>query len=301
MTNAIEFRGVERHFGAQEVLRGLSFSVAPGQVYALLGRNGAGKTTALRILLGFLRAHAGEARVLGLDSATLAPEERERIGYVSEGHKLYLEMRVETALDFEAGTRPRFDRAAARRELERCGIPPEKRIHALSRGQRAQLALVLAASGTPEVLIFDDPAMGLDVAMRRELLGSLIELLSSRGCAVLFSSHILSDVERIADRVGILHGGGLIVDAPLDELKRRIEKRHWVPRNGRTDRNMTDPGVAGLLRARAVEGGFELTLLDLDGPREAELRASAARVSERIDLDLEELFLELTTAPEASR
>lgn len=295
MTNAIEFQDVERHFGAQAVLRGLSFSVQPGQVYALLGRNGAGKTTALRILLGFLQPHAGEARVLGLDSATLAPAERERIGYVSEGHKLYLEMRVTDALAFEAGTRPRFERAAAQRELERCGIPLEQRIHALSRGQRAQLALVLAASGTPEVLIFDDPAMGLDVAMRRELLGSLIELLSSRGCAVLFSSHILSDVERIADRVGILHGGALIVDAPLDELKRRVEKRHWVPRNGRTD-----PGVAGLLRSRAVEGGFELTLLDLDPPREAELRASAARVSERIDLDLEELFLELTTGTEAS-
>jgi ABC-2 type transport system ATP-binding protein len=296
MSEAIEFRGVERHFGEQAVLRGLSFRVAPGQVFALLGRNGAGKTTALRILLGFLTPHAGEARVLGLDSTTLAPAERERIGYVSEGHKLYLEMRVADALAFEAGTRPRFDRAAARRELERCGIPLEKRVHALSRGMRAQLALVLAACGAPEVLVFDDPAMGLDVAMRRELLGSLIDLLSSRGCAVLFSSHILSDVERIADRVGILRGGALIVDAPLDELKRRVEKRHWVPKNGRTD-----PGVAGLLRSRSVEGGYELTLLDLDPRREAELRASAARVSERIDLDLEELFLELTTTPEAAR
>jgi ABC-2 type transport system ATP-binding protein len=296
MSDAIEFRGVERHFGAQAVLRGLSFSVQPGQVYALLGRNGAGKTTALRILLGFLQPHAGEARVLGLASATLAPAERERIGYVSEGHKLYLEMRVADALAFEAGTRPRFERAAAERELERCGIPAEKRIHALSRGQRAQLALVLAACGTPEVLIFDDPAMGLDVAMRRELLGSLIELLSARGCAVLFSSHILSDVERIADRVGILHGGALIVDAPLDELKRRVEKRHWVPRNG-----TRAPEVAGLLRSRAVAGGHELTLLDFDPRREAELHSGAASVSQRIDLDLEELFLELTTAPEASR
>ena len=296
MTNAIEFRGVERHFAEQEVLRGLSFTVEPGQVFALLGRNGAGKTTALRILLGFLQPHAGEARVLGLASATLAPVERERIGYVSEGHRLYSEMRVSDALAFEAGTRPRFERGVAERELERTGIPRGKRIHALSRGQRAQLALVLAACGAPEVLVFDDPAMGLDVAMRRELLGSLIELLSARGCAVLFSSHILSDVERIADRVGILHGGALIVDAPLDELKRRVEKRHWVPRNGRTD-----PGIPGLLRSRAVEGGFELTLLDLDARREADLRASGARVSDRIDLDLEELFLELTTAPEASR
>ena len=289
MSNAIEFQGVHRHFGEQAVLRGLSFTVAPGQVYALLGRNGAGKTTALRILLGFLRPHAGEARILGLASATLAPSERERIGYVSEGHRLYLEMRVQEALAFEAGTRPRFERAAAERELERCGIPRAKRILALSRGQRAQLALVLAACGVPEVLVFDDPAMGLDVVMRRELLNSLIELLATRGCAVLFSSHILTDVERIAERVGILHEGTLLVDAPLAELKRRIEKRHWRPTNG-----AHVPAVEGLLRARRLDGGFELTLLDLDARRAAELRA-AAQLSERIDLDLEELFLELTT------
>lgn len=296
MTKAIEFQGVVRHFGEQQVLRGLSFGVAPGQVYALLGRNGAGKTTAIRILLGFLRPHGGEARVLGLPSASLVPAERERIGYVSEGHKLYLEMRVAGALDFEAGTRARFERAAAERELARCGIPRSKRIHALSRGQRAQLALILAVCAAPEVLIFDDPAMGLDVAMRRELLGSLIELLSARGTAVLFSSHILSDVERIADRVGILHDGALIVDAPLDELKRRVEKRHWVPKNG-----ARVPGVAGLVRTRPIAGGYELTLLDVDSRRESELRAGAASLSERIDLDLEELFLELTAVPEASR
>jgi ABC-2 type transport system ATP-binding protein len=141
--------------------------------------------------------------------------------------------------------------------------------------------------------------MGLDVAMRRELLGSLIELLAERGTAVLFSSHILSDVERIADRVGILHEGALIVDSPLDELKRRVEKRHWVPRNGERDPRVAAARVEGLLRSRAVEGGFELTLLDLDERRESELRAHASRVSERIDLDLEELFLELTTRPEA--
>ncbi len=295
-TNALEFRGVHRHFGAQEVLRGLEFTVAPGQVFALLGRNGAGKTTALRILLGFLNPHAGAARILGLPSAELAPSERERIGYVSEGHRLYLEMRVQDALAFEAGTRPRFEPAAARRELERCGIPAKKRILSLSRGQRAQLALILAAAGVPEVLVFDDPAMGLDVVMRRELLGSLIELLAERGCAVLFSSHILSDVERIADRVGILHAGALLVDAPLDELKRRVQKRHWIPKNG-----APAPDVDGLLRARPLDGGYELTLLDLDEPRTAELRAGAAHLSERIDLDLEELFLELTTRTEMPR
>jgi ABC-2 type transport system ATP-binding protein len=296
MKHALEFRAVTRHFGAQEVLRGLDLAVAPGEVFALLGRNGAGKTTAMRILLGFLAPHAGEARVLGHVSSRLAPSERERIGYVSEGHRLYLEMRVADALAFEQATRPRFERRRAESELERCGIPAKKRVHALSRGQRAQLVLILAACGAPEVLVFDDPALGLDVVMRRELLGSLVDLLAERGCAVLFSSHVLADVERIADRVGILHGGALIVDARLDELKRRVEKRQWIPQG--TQRL---PEVGGLLRARSLDGGYELTLLDLDERRAAELRGAAAHLSERIDLDLEELFLELTTRPEASR
>jgi len=293
MNAVIEFRNVWRHFDRQPVLRGLELAVKPGEVFALLGRNGAGKTTALRILLGFLEPHTGEASVFGVPSGALMPAERERIGYVAEGHRMYLEMRVRDALAFEAGTRPNFERAAAERELERCGIPLRKRIFFLSRGQRAQLALILAAAGAPDVLVFDDPAMGLDVVMRRELLGSLIELLSERGCAVLLSSHILTDVERIADRIGILHGGELLVDAPLDELKRRVEKRQWIPSNG-----AGLPELDGLLRARRVDGGYELTLLDLDPLDEARLRAKAARLSERIALDLEELFLELTTGEE---
>jgi ABC-2 type transport system ATP-binding protein len=296
--SAIEFQGLWRHFAEKHVLCGLDLAVQPGQVFALLGRNGAGKTTALRILLGLLEPHEGAARILGKDSRSLAPEDRDCIGYVAEGHRLYVEMRVRDAVSFEAATRPRFERAHAERELARCGLDPRKRVWQLSRGQRAQLALILAAAGKPDVLVFDDPAMGLDVAMRRDLLGTLIELLSERGCAVLFSSHILSDVERIADRVGVLHGGRLIVDAPLDELKRRVQKRHWVPKNGSTEPELG--GHGGVLRARRADGGFELTLLDLDGPGEAALREQAAHLSERHSPDLEELFLDLTSA-EAAR
>ncbi|MEQ1892639.1 MAG: ABC transporter ATP-binding protein, partial [Planctomycetota bacterium] len=242
MTHVLEFHQVWRHFGAREVLRGLSFSVNPGEVYALLGRNGEGKTTAIRILLGFLEPHAGEARLLGERSDALPLAVRGRVGYVSEGHRLYAEMRVREAVRFERDTRPGFDESSASKELARLALDPQARIATLSRGQRAQLALVLACAGAPEVLVFDDPAMGLDVAMRRELLESLIALLAERGTAVLFSTHILPDVERLADRVGILKDGALIVDAPLDVLKRRVQKRQCVPVNG------APPTVDGLLR-----------------------------------------------------
>jgi ABC-2 type transport system ATP-binding protein len=291
MSQAIAVDDLYRRFGDDEVLRGLTFAVAPGEVFALLGRNGAGKTTAIRILLGFLRVHAGSATILGRPSAELTPDDRDRIGYVAEGHRLYGTMSVAQAIRFEADTRPRFDRAEAERRTAEFGLERRKLVAQLSRGQRAQLALILATAGRPDVLVFDDPAMGLDPVVRRQLLDVLVELLADRGCAVLLSSHILADVERMADRVGILHGGRLIVDATLADLKQRVQKRHWVGRNGH---GAEPPAVAGLLRARRRQDGFELTLLDLDAAREQELRVQAAHLSEPFVPDLEELFIDLT-------
>ena len=290
MNPSIEFREVLRRFGDLEVLRGLSFQVAPGEVFALLGRNGAGKTTALRILLGFLRPMQGTARVLGVDSRGLKARDRGRIGYVGEGHRFFPLMRVKEVLAFEAGTRPRFHRAYAEKAIAQCGLPPGSPVRRLSRGQRAQLALILAAAGDPEVLILDDPARGLDAVMRRAFLDAMIDILSDRRCAVLFSSHILTDVERIADRAGILHGGRLIVDATLDDLKRRVQKRRWTgPAAGGNP-----PRVEGLLCAKAVRDGFELTLLDMTPDREAALAAAGGRLSEPVVPTLEELFIDLT-------
>jgi ABC-2 type transport system ATP-binding protein len=287
---ALEMDGVHRHFARQPVLRGLSLSVQPGEVYALLGRNGAGKTTALRILLGFLAPHHGRSEVLGMDSQTLSPDHRRRIAYVSEGHRLYSSMRICDAVAFEAATRADFRRPEAERWIARLELPSRKQIGLLSRGQRAQLSLVLALSGEPELLVFDDPAMGLDVVVRRQLLDAMIELLSEGGCAVVFSSHILTDVERIADRVGILHEGRLIVDAKLDDLKSRVHKRLW---SGAPEQIPDIPAIVAQHRHR---DGQELTLLDLDSDQEARLRANGHTLGEPVVPTLEDLFLDLTVS-----
>lgn len=296
MNATIAFNDVYRRFGTQDVLRGLSFEVKPGEVFALLGRNGSGKTTAIRILLGFLEAMGGRTAILGKDSMTLKPQDRGRIGYLSEGQRLYATMRVRDALRFEAGTRPAFRRDYAEKAIARCGLPMSRYITRLSRGQRAQLSLIFAVAGKPDVLIFDDPAMGLDVVMRREFLDAMIELLSDQGCSVLFSSHILTDVERIADRVGVLHGGRLIVDATLEDLKKRVQKRRWtVPETDRMKPSaLKPPALKGLLRSRSVREGFDLTLLDLDPEGEALLGKDGATLSEPSVPNLEDLFLDLT-------
>jgi ABC-2 type transport system ATP-binding protein len=284
----VEFDSVQRWFGAHVVLRGLSLQVRPGQVYALLGRNGAGKTTALRILLGFLQPHAGRVRVLGHDASVLPPEVRGRIGYVGEDHRLYPTMTVGGALAFEAGTRPGFRRAFAEAALQRCGLRTAQLVPRLSRGQRAQLCLVLGVAAAPDLLVCDDPALGLDVVMRREVLDALIDLLAETGCTVLFSSHFLTDVERVADRVGILHEGSLLVDATLDDVKRRVVRCAWSPRGG-----AGVPQGAYVLRAAPRRGGFELTLLDAPPELLARLAADG-ELSPPLPPSLEELFLDLT-------
>lgn len=284
----VTFDGVQRWFGPQVVLAGLSFRVQPGQVYALLGRNGAGKTTALRILLGFLAPHAGTVTVLGVDSQALSPALRGRIGYVGEDHRLYPTMTVGGAVAFEASTRPGFRRAFVNQALARCGLRDRQLIPKLSRGQRATLSLILAVASNPELLVCDDPALGLDVVMRREFLDALIDLLADTGCSVLFSSHFLTDVERIADRVGILHQGALLVDATLDDIKRRVTRCVWLPANG-----ASPPSGPHVLRVGARRTGFDLALLDAPPALLAQLRATG-ELSPPGPPTLEELFLDMT-------
>lgn len=293
--HAIQLRGVWRWFGASEVLRGLSMHVDPGEVYALLGRNGAGKTTALRILLGMLEPHAGSASVLGVDSTAISPSDRGRIGYVGEDHRLYGTMRVCDAVRFEAQTRPGFRTDVAERAIQRCGLSSSAYVMRLSRGQRAQLALILAVGADPEVLIFDDPALGLDAVMRRELLDAMIDLLADTGCAVLFSSHHLQDVERIADRIGILHDGHLLVDAPLDEIKQRVVRRGLISQDATALRERQDWPEA-VITCRPRRDGVDLTLLDgSDDALAAELESSTgATLTPPSTPSLEDLFLDLT-------
>lgn len=287
MGSVVEFDGVQRWFGEHLVLRGLSLRVQPGQVYALLGRNGAGKTTALRILLGFLSPHAGRATVFGCDSQALGPQQRARIGYVGEDHRLYPTMTVGGAVAFEAGTRPTFRRSFVEQALQRCGLRKSQLIPKLSRGQRATLSLILAVASEPELLVCDDPALGLDVVMRREFLDALIDLLADTGCAVLFSSHFLTDVERIADHIGMLHDGALVVDATLDDIKQRVRRCVWVPSGANVP-----PSGSHVLRVGTRRVGYELLLLDAPESLWATLRATG-ELSPPLPPTLEELFLDL--------
>ncbi len=223
---------VTKQFNGADVVRGLSLHVPRGQVFGLLGPNGAGKTTTLRMLLGILRPDGGTARVLGLDPQTEAVVVKQRVGYVPEGHYTHRWMRVAEAVRFCAAFYPTWNDWRCTELLERFRLDPHKKVKHLSKGMLTKLSLMLALSHDPELLILDEPTSGLDPIVREELLDCVLGVVCDAAPTVLISSHILADVQRIADRVGILCDGRLVVDQPLDELLQRTKRVRVVVRDG---------------------------------------------------------------------
>ncbi len=255
MSDAIRFENVWRRHGAKWVLRGFDFAAPRGQVTALLGRNGAGKSTSIRLLMGFSEPQAGCVRVLGEEAAKMGGAVRERIGYVPEDHPHLFGLKVGQLLAFEASTRSNFDVEQVTDRLAELGLGSKQRIGSMSRGMRAQVSIVVALATNPELLVLDDPGLGLDPIARREVLESVIDTLAERGTSVLFTSHVLSDVERLADRVVVLHKGVTYVDASLDALRTRL-------RRGFLEGADLDVAAieqrAGVLAARRRRGGLEV-------------------------------------------
>jgi ABC-2 type transport system ATP-binding protein len=215
----VVFEQVTRRFGRKVAVDALSLSVLPGQVVGLVGRNGAGKTTALRLAHGGLYSDAGRVRVLGLDPARNGLQIRERVSLLGEEASLYPWMTVREILDFAAALHPRWDSGLARSLVRRLELDPTPRIKTLSRGTKAKVALVLAVACRPEVLLLDDPTAGLDPLVRREVLQGVLESVSDGGGAVVYASHLVHDVERVADRIAFLDDGRLDLEGSLEELK----------------------------------------------------------------------------------
>lgn len=223
MPPVIRLDKVTKRFGAETALDQVSLEVSPGVVFALLGENGAGKTTAIRIMLGLAEPNSGAAEVLGLASAKRGLQIRQRVGYVPERPTLYEWMTVEEIGWFTAGFHgpgflPEYARLAAQ-----FGLPPRKKLKALSKGMHAKVALSLALAHQPELLILDEPTSGLDAMVRREFLESMVDR-AAMGQTVFLSSHQIGEVERVADIVAILRRGKLLLVEPLDELKAQVRR-----------------------------------------------------------------------------
>jgi len=218
MSNCIVVEGLEMKFRGCDALRGIDLAVPQGAVFALLGENGAGKSTLIRILTGFQIPTRGTCRVLGLDPIRDSLEIRRRIGYVSDAPSLYEWMRVDevgwfTSAFYGEGYLKRY-----RDSVDHYELPLQRKIKHLSKGQRAKVALALATSHDPELLILDEPTSGLDPLVRREFLESMVDRAVS-GRTVLLSSHQISEVERVSDHVAILHNGKIGIAESLAKLR----------------------------------------------------------------------------------
>jgi len=221
---AIEVEGLAKRFGSTRVLEDVTFKVPCGQTFAFLGRNGAGKTTTILMLLGLLRASAGRVRVLGLDPRRQAMEIRRRVGYVAEEQVMFGWMRVSQILSFIAPFYPKWDPDYAQELAQRFELPMKHRVNHLSKGQNRRLALLLALAHRPELVILDDPTLGLDPIMRKEFLRDIVEHLQGRGVTVFFSSHLLYEIEPVADVVAILDRGVIVKQSATEQLREEAKQ-----------------------------------------------------------------------------
>jgi ABC-2 type transport system ATP-binding protein len=220
----LKFQQVTRRFGSTVALDGLDLKLEPGTVLGLIGRNGAGKSTSLRLALGHLHPDAGSILVLGHDPVTEGIKVREQVGLMSEEASLYGWMTVTEIMNFAAGLHPNWDPALAESFRKRLDLDPAKKIKNLSRGNKAKVSLVLAVAVRPRLLLLDDPTSGLDPLVRREVLEGVLESVPAEGGAVVYASHLIHDVERIADQVTVLDEGQSILEGDLEKIKERVRR-----------------------------------------------------------------------------
>jgi ABC-2 type transport system ATP-binding protein len=283
----IEINRLTKYYGNREIVRDLSLDVPSGSIYGFLGRNGMGKTTTIRILLGLENPTRGHTRVLGEDSQKLSPATRARIGYLPEGHHVYGWMTVKEAGQFQASYFPNWEQEIFDAVITHFRLTPKMKAGHLSRGQRAGLCLAMTLAPQPELLVLDDPALGLDPVARRSLLQSMLYVTRQPNRTILFSSHLLSDVERVADRIVVLDGGALRADCTVEHFRERL--RHYVLKFRGTPPSA--PEIPGLLESFRTDRELAVTFANPPADLETRLAALQPESIEPVEMTLEDAFI----------
>jgi len=285
----IECVGVTKSFAGKSVLRGVDLAIEPGQVVGLLGKNGSGKSTLIKCLFGLLRVDSGTARVFGDDAWDLSSRTKSRIGYVPQEVQCYPWMRVEQIVDYTAAFYPNWDREFAAELVRRWDLPLKDRVGPLSPGQTQMLGLVLALGHRPDLVVLDEPVASLDPVARREFLRTLLELVQDEERSVLFSTHITSDLERVADRVALLREGRIEFCGELDVLKDHVKRVRLT-----SDRELPASfSVRGALRCEVSGRSALIALPKVSDDLLNELKSTWRGDVAVEDLSLEDIFLEL--------
>ena len=281
---AIETRDLVKHYGSIAAVDGLSLSVPRGAVYALVGRNGSGKTTTIRMLLDLAWPDAGTARVLGMDVHAERVKVLERVGYLSD-RPLLSGWTGEQLVRLNRGFYPRWSDELVARYVRVFDIPMKQKFRNLSRGNQTKMWLLLALAQQPEVLVLDEPTAGLDPVVTDQLLRVLVEDVAAEGRTVFMSSHHLSEIERIADWVGMIDKGKLLLEAPMEELRTRFRR---IQVAGVSE--MVAPGAA--MRVRRSGASTEYVVRDGAEEFVDALERGGATVLQSSPMNLSEIFLE---------
>ncbi len=288
--NVIKVENLVKYFDGRCVLDGINLNVPRGCIYGLLGRNGSGKTTIIRILLGLEPPTRGQTFLLDAESSELSAKLHSRIGYVAEGHNLIQNYRVGRLIKLCKDLSLQWNDEFFKHLIETFRLPADRRVKELSIGMRAQLNLALAMAIDPELLIFDDPTLGLDTVARRQFLELAIDLIQQQGRTILFCSHILSDVERIADKIGILAAGKLVVDCPLEQLKERVKKLRVIfPESAPQNLYLTE-----IINQQIDGREMVITVANWNKQKQTVLETFKPSSCTEIPMSLEDIFIECT-------
>jgi ABC-2 type transport system ATP-binding protein len=280
-SEAIRIDGVTVRYGRKTAVDRVSLNVARGAVYALLGRNGAGKSSLVRCMLGEQRPQNGSVSLLGEDAWTRRTTLMQRVGVVSEEADAPPSMRVDALARFSASLYPRWNRAAFDERLARFSVSERARFGDLSKGQKKQVTVALALAHEPELLVLDDPTLGLDVVARKSLFEEVIAELADRGTTIFITTHDLAGVETIADRVAMMVNGRIVVDEELESIKGRFRRVRFAAAR---------PAAVGNLATAAVRtwgAGTEMIVTNYDP-------ASHIDAAEVSSMSLEEIFIAVT-------
>ena len=286
MSELVRIEHLSKSFGRRAVLRDLAFALEPGKVYGLLGRNGEGKTTLIRTIMGVIPRDAGIISYKGQAVTFGSADYKKEIGYIPEDAFFYGGMTIGGLLAFNGRFFPKWDARRAADDLKRLALDPAAKVRTLSRGQQLKLAFVVALAARPELLILDDPTSGLDVPTRRDFLRDVIRELADGGTAVLFATHLVHELERIVDHLFILHGGRIV----LDETYERVKS---LTRRAALGFDTEPPEIVGLgnvISRRRVGKDVELIIYPWNEEGEGAIRALNAARLEIETLSLEDIF-----------
>ena len=286
MTNtAIEIKDLHFSYGRKKVLTGVALDVPAGSIFGFLGRNGAGKTTLIKTLLGLQKPSAGKGSILGLDCFEHALDVRKRIGYMAEDQQMYGWMRVGQIINWVAGFYPNWDTGFTDKLTDMLRLTKNTKVKALSKGQNSSLALLLALGHHPELVILDDPTLGLDPIARKDFLRHVIDLLQSNGVTVFFSSHLLYEIEPVADHIAILDGGVIRKTGKTEDLRDGVRKFLLTPK---PDADFS--GIAGLLDVMHSGDSVSVTFEDCSDEKRSQLQRLSVNGFTETALNLDEIF-----------